>query len=311
MELSNFSSLAEITVTFNIAFVAIEYVKSFSRVLSTRVLSLGTFIDEKFGECEALLADRETLEHCHPIEIHDKETSRSSENVLHLESVKRKIEIQQKKIEEKKKNIVEGVESICETKSISSISMWLSFYGLVAMTLMGFESESDNNLIHLIWMWLTLFSLIYIICGATLNKKHYSCRLINFSSLLHPIAAIFLSLCLSVIFALLSVSLLPNNIRSCVSIAWTTSLLISMAAMYSNFIVSTFKIYNGARKLRKKVEDTTSNLKEECKPVQKDINELIIIDNYTKRFSVSTDTSTLVTQRDRLLQRRRENYRRC
>lgn len=97
MELSNFSSLAEIAVTFNIAFVAIEYVKSFSRVLSTRVLSLGTFIDEKFGECEALLADRETLEHCHPIEIHDKETSRSSENVLHLESVKRKIEIQQKR----------------------------------------------------------------------------------------------------------------------------------------------------------------------------------------------------------------------
>lgn len=71
-----------------------------------------------------------------------------------------------------------------EAKNVSSVSLWLFFYGLVALFLCG--CEIDTLLKQLFWSFLTGCTIIYSVLGwiISANRKNFW---VDFSSLGHAI----------------------------------------------------------------------------------------------------------------------------
>lgn len=72
MAINDFSAIIQLAATLCIAFVAVEYVRSFIGVLCERFFKFQDFIAKSFQECRDILTDRDTLEHIEPIVIEGK-----------------------------------------------------------------------------------------------------------------------------------------------------------------------------------------------------------------------------------------------
>mgnify|MGYP004473838103 CR=1 FL=1 len=69
MMLSDFSPMIELAVTLNIAFVAVEYVKSYTNAVCNQLFNFAKFLDGSFEECKSLLVDDVTLNSIHDSKI--------------------------------------------------------------------------------------------------------------------------------------------------------------------------------------------------------------------------------------------------
>lgn len=64
----------------SIAFVAVEYVKSYTSILCERFFKFQDFVEQSFKECRDILTDKETLEHICPIDIEGRSTNTAIED---------------------------------------------------------------------------------------------------------------------------------------------------------------------------------------------------------------------------------------
>ena len=55
--INDFSPMIELAVTLNIAFVAVEYVKSYTNAVCNQLFNFGQFLKDAYGECKSLLVD--------------------------------------------------------------------------------------------------------------------------------------------------------------------------------------------------------------------------------------------------------------
>lgn len=81
MAINDFSAVIQLMATISIAFVAVEYVKSFTGQLCDRVFRFKDFITQSFQECKNSLADKETLDSLEPLIIEGKSTFATIEEV--------------------------------------------------------------------------------------------------------------------------------------------------------------------------------------------------------------------------------------
>lgn len=264
MELTNFSSLIEVATTLSIAFVAIEYVKSYTKVLCNQVFQFHEFITDSFGECAQTLVDEETLEHIDAHQIDGKST------INLIEKVKRNREILNNKIEEEQNKFKNKIENVCEAKNISSVSLWLFFYGIVALFLIGINIPSNTE--HVFWSILTLCSFIYAISG-WISKTENKSFFVNFASLRHAIVFFALALLISILVSSLwCVKLVPY-----INEFWEKMLILSIVLMYSNFIAAVIKVWINATSVKREISEMSNKLKKECSNLQKEIDRLLSV----------------------------------
>lgn len=272
MELNDFSSLIEIAVTLSIAFVAIEYVKTYTKVLCNQVFNFQEYIFERFENCKTRLVDEETLNHIEPNTIDGRST-------MHLiEGAKRKREIISSEIETEKNKFCEIIEDVCEAGNMSSVSLWMFFYGITALFLIG--CKIDANWFHICWTILTFFTILYSGFGWFIGKcrKWYA----NFASLRHSIISYVLSLLISIGLA----SLFYDSNCLFVEEIWNIVLMISLFCMYSNFIAAVAKVWIKAKKVKKDIDDSSQNLVNKCNTLTREVDTLINLNSLSSQMQV-------------------------
>lgn len=269
MGISNFSSLIEVATTLSIALVAIEYVKTYTKVLCNQVFKFQDYICSSFRECMQILVDKETLEHIQPTNIEGMSTNNM------IERLKRSREKLSNEINREKEKFEKDIELICEAKNISSISLWLFLYGLTALFIIGIEET--NIISHSFWIYLTIFTIIYAILGWGLKIKCIK-WFSDFSSLRHSIlcftfAAIFSLVVEKFIFQL-----------SLSDFWWNIFLSISVIFMYSNFIAAVIIVWRKAMAVKRGIKESSDKLKTQCEDLQKEVNQLLNVNNIREQL---------------------------
>ena len=196
MTISDASSVIEMSATLSIAFVAVEYVKSYTAILCDRFFKFNEFITEAFKECRDMLADKETLKCIKPITIEGKRTNNA------IEKVRRNNESLTKEIGTLEKQKTEDIKIACQAQSMSSLCLFQFLFSMILLFLSAMENDFPF-FVHLSSIVLCLLSIIYTIGGWVLGERKEPIRLCDFSSLRHSVWSFIFILILSILISTL------------------------------------------------------------------------------------------------------------
>ncbi len=272
MEINDFSAIIQFTATVCIAFVTVEYVKSFIDVLCERFFKCQEFIINAFQECRDKLADKNTLENINAVDINGKSTNNK------IEEAKRENEILRKDISDMEEQIKKELKSTCQVRSMSSLC-FLIFLESVLILLVGGVEKRYIVFSHSLVVVLTFFSVIYLFIGWIRGEKDAQKYILtDFSSLKQPFYWFFISILFSIVILLVcSIFLSFESLRVCentIDDIWWWSLVIYIIFSYLNFFVFALKINNKAEDFKKKVKDSKSVLIERCEAANKNVEKL-------------------------------------
>lgn len=266
MAINDFSAIIQLAATLCIAFVAVEYVRSFIGVLCERFFKFQDFIAKSFQECRDILTDRDTLEHIEPIVIEGKSTNPE------IEEAKRQNEALSKEIEEEEKRKNEEVKVSCQVRSMSSLCFFLFLMSVLVLLLGGVEKKySDTS--HSLVTILNVLSIIYLVYGWCVGENECPKKFRDFSSLRHSFTGFVVISLLSVIITCAVFVWMPTLI-STFNYVWWFSLVVFVVFVYLNFIVFTFKIKNKAIAFKTKVNESKTSLIGKCQEAEKKVEDL-------------------------------------
>lgn len=181
MQLSDFQEVIILAATFYIAFVAVDYVKSFSTLLYEKVFRLPDFISTHIAKLIKLQIDSESLENIAKHEIDGKTL------VQQVEQVRRTNEILCNETTRIKESHTELLKSACSSKNIQSICLFIFVICLTALIMNGIE-DTWENYTHWVWMSFSLLSTLYL--GLTTIQK-ISSKIANFKGICVTFCIIF------------------------------------------------------------------------------------------------------------------------
>lgn len=265
MMINDFSPMIELAVTLNIAFVAVEYVKSYTNAVCNQLFNFGQFLKDAYGECKSLLVDDITLNSIRVSDINGK--SIASE----IEKAKITREKISSEINDDLQSFKLKVEKVCQSKCISSVSLWLFLYGLSFLFCMGLDSIVEEECIKMFILWLTIFTFVYTILGWSIGEKGYKKCFFDFTSLRHAICSFVIGLCLSI---LLTYICLQADKFVC---SFSLIVVLGVLYMYSNFIVSSIMVWLKASKVKDEIKTNANAYKDKCKKLRHDVDQLLAI----------------------------------
>lgn len=268
MQICDFTSWIQLSATLNIAFVAIEYVKSYAKVLYNQVFNISDILESHFAPCIETLGDEETVNHLIPRQIGEKNTSSQ------IEKVKRDREVLTKKILTSKEEILAETNEKCNTRSTSSLSLFVFFFSLYGLFLAGME-KTNESYIHSVWIFLSIGALLYLILGWIFGERKLKCSFFNFASLWHPVIYSIVLLLLTLLIPILCSN---DWLAQFESEYWNIVLLISLGLMFFNFVIFVSNIGIKAYQIRESIGKKSSPIKTECGAWRGQLNQLLSLE---------------------------------
>ena len=307
MMINDFSPMIELAVTLNIAFVAVEYVKSYTNAVCNQLFNFGQFLKDAYGECKSLLVDDITLNSIRVSDINGK--SIASE----IEKAKITREKISSEINDDLQSFKLKVEKVCQSKCISSVSLWLFLYGLSFLFCMGLDSIVEEECIKMFILWLTIFTFVYTILGRSIGEKGYKKCFFDFTSLRHAICSFVIGLCLSILLAYICLQADKFVCSFSLIVVW------GVLYMYSNFIVSSIMVWLKASKVKDEIKTNANAYKDKCKELRHDVDQLLAINEVELKIvnnnqsvvldgSLSQENQTRKkTKRERIIEMRQKS----
>lgn len=266
MAINDFSAIIQFTATLCIAFVAVEYVRSFIGVLCERFFKFQEFIANSFQECRSILTDKDTLDHIEPIIIEGKSTNPE------IEEAKRQNEALNKEINEEEEKKKEEVKISCQVRSMSSLCFFLFLISVLILLVGGIEKRYTNSS-HILVTILNILSIVYLVYGWCVGENECPKKYRDFSSLRHSFTGFIIIVTLSLIVTFSVRMWVPIGVEIFNGI-WWFSLVAFIVLSYLNFIVFTFKIKNKATAFKTQVNKSTTDLTNKCQEAEKKVEEL-------------------------------------
>lgn len=266
MEINNFSAIIQLAATLCIAFVAVEYVKSFIGILCERFFKFQNFIADSFAECRLLLTDKDTLEHIDPIIIDGKSTNSE------IEEVKRQNEALTKEIDEEESKKKEEMKIFCQVRSMSSLCFFLFLVNVLLLMFGGIE-KSFPDFSHVSVFLLNILSTLYLLWGWYAGECECPRKFRDFSSLKHASICFVIIAFLSLITGII-VLLWKQEVLIVVNFVWQYSVIVIILLTYLNFIVFTFKIKTKAKAFKNQVGISKNILIKKCEKTKQNVEEL-------------------------------------
>lgn len=267
MAINDFSAVIQLMATISIAFVAVEYVKSFTGQLCDRVFRFKDFIKQSFQECKNSLADKETLDSLEPLIIEGKSTFAT------IEEVKRKHETLITKVDSECNLKINRLKDVCQVRSMPALCLYVFMACALILFLGGFE-KAYTEFVRIMGTIYIMLSLIYLFCGWSFGEslKPFF-KFCYFPSLRHTIIGFVIISVLSLIVACL---LYYFNLQCLCSVTvWCVILPLFLLFVYANYVVFVVKIWKKAQQFRGDINEAKELLKEECCSVKNEVDDLV------------------------------------
>lgn len=268
MEINDFSALIQLTATLTIAFVAVEYVKSYTRVVCNRIFSLAKTVTKSFKDCVDCLTDDETLNNITAPNIGGKSTNNVVQQTLIKNGTLRK------NISDLQKEKLADIGSVCRARSMSSLCFFLFMTNTLLLFLAGLESRLGIYT-HVACIVLCVCSVLYLVFGWCLGEKSKPLKFCNFTSLKHPIcSAICMVIIVTIAIALTKYFISSSFVQNAEGYWWMV-LLVFIVVSYVNFIMFVGIIWYKARNFLSEIYKVSADKKKECVDAQADINDVL------------------------------------
>lgn len=277
MAINDYSSLISLVATLSIAFVATEYVTSYTKNLCERFFKFQEFVVTAFRECREILTDKETLNHITAVDIGGKSTNSQ------IEEAKRKNESLTKRIDELENQKKQDVANMCQARSMSALCLFL-FLENVSLLFFGSIEPKFGDTARNIASCLCIFSALYVLMGWLLGERENLVKWLNFSSLCHAAYSFVFIFIVSLIVGIL-------GLLSTLAAYWWWLLLVSIVLSFFNFVVFVLKVKEKADDFKKDVEIVRDEMKKECEVAEKDVRDLMA----TSRLSEKLNATPLVS----------------
>ena len=265
MSIDNFSALIELVATMSIAFVAVEYVKSYTKELCEAIFDFSRFIDDTFKKCKDLVSSNlETLNHIKPIDINGKSTNSK------IEETKRDHEELLKTIEQTINDKKNKITKECQARSMSSLCFFV-FLLNVLLLFVGSVECKHTTFSHIFIFVLCVLSIIYLISGWIWGEKENNVSLFRFNSLKHPIISFIILIFLSIGGSLL----IFGEHWSFIEAIWWYILMAFILLSYINFVIFVFKIRNNANAFKLRIKNKMEELNKQCENADNDVRDLL------------------------------------
>lgn len=268
MEMNDFSALIQLTATLTIAFVAVEYVKSYTRVVCNRIFGLEKTVTEAFKECVDCLIDDETLKNIKTPNIEGKSTN----NIVQKVQVEN--ETLRKNISDLQEEKLAAIGTVCRARSMSS----LCFFLFMSNTLLLFMASLEGRLgiyIHIACIVLCCCSVLYLLIGWWLGEKANPVKFCNFTTLKHPMYGVGITVGLTIIAVVFAKVFINNPFIQNVDGYWWMILLAFLIVSFLNFVMFVFKIRSKALGFLDDIDKLKGAKKKECEDAQSDIKDLM------------------------------------
>lgn len=250
----------------SVAFVAVEYVKSYTNILCEKLFKFHEFVKLSFKECREILTDRETLDHLSPVEVGGKSTNSV------IEEAKRKNESLTKEIDNTENKKKEEVAIVCQSRSMSSMCFFLFLFDVLLLFFGGMES-SHQAFSHVCVVISCTFILLYVIIGWCIGESEKPKKFCDFSSLRHASTAFAIIIVLSIISTIVIIQF--DDAISFIDTFWNYFVVFGVLCPYINFIVFIFKIWSKANGFKRNINDSKEQLKKKCQEAKKDEDDLL------------------------------------
>ncbi len=275
MAINDFSPIIQLMATLSIAFVAIEYVKSFTSQLCERVFRFKDFIAQSFKECKNSLADMETLDSIKPIDINGNNTFDI------IEEAKRERESLIKKIDSIKSEKDEELICVCQVKSMSALCLMIFVSGVLLLLLGGFEKNSVD-FVKAFGGCFTLSVIFYLLLGWSFGEKSKPfLGFLDFPSLRHTLIA-FVVLCAISIIGAVVFNYFYKIIDFC--LLWNFMLPLYILFICLNYLVFVIKIRNKAQRFRSDIINDKEFIKKECCQSKLKVDDLVATNRVSTRM---------------------------
>lgn len=267
MSIGDFSSLFEIAATLNIALVAVEYASVFTQTVIEKVFKFKDYIHNKFDECKSSMIDEKTLDLIEPISIEGVST------LTKIEKLKREREITSKDIENKEKQYKEDVSKRCQSRSLSSLSLWLSLYSMVALFLIGIESTYRYGAEHF-WVLFSIFTILFIGVSWIFGEKEKPMKGFDLSKLRHCIMyfAGVVVLCFLLVMFDTNLGWFPFIDKS-----WDCLLIFSVIIPFVNFFAFFIISRNKFKGLKNNIDKDASVIQRNCELHKNQVDDLLAV----------------------------------
>ena len=275
MAINDFSTLICMVATMSIAFVATEYVTSYTKNLCERFFKFQEFVKASFQECRDLLTDMETLNHIPAIDVGGKSTNGQ------IEAVKRKNESLKKEIDEVETIKNEAVTDICQARSMSALCLFVFLFNVALLFLGGIEC-CFSDLSRRVCAILCIFSILYVVLGWMLGERENPKKLLNFSSLCHATYSFVSIFVVSVIIGIINFQYLCY-----VTDFWWWLLLFCTFISYLNFVVFILKVNSKAKEYKKDVVESKNGMIQKCTEAEKDVEDLLSTTRLSEKLNAS------------------------
>ena len=268
MAINDFSCIIQLSATLLIAFVAVDYVKSYISILVERVFRFQKHVKDAFEACRAQLTDNDTLNGLEPVEINGKST------IVAIEEVKRKVESLSKEIDETETAIKNTVTTTCFVRSMSAMCFFLFMCDVVVLFAGAIEYRF-HDFAHVFSILFCVFSIIYLFLSWYKGESENQWKFLNFASIRFSIVYFFIIFAVAFILSLLLLSYSYESYKLFLSPTWWYTIFVFVLLTYMNYIVFMFKIKNKTNKMREEVNQCKNVLIEKCKESKAEVSDLM------------------------------------
>ena len=284
MSIESLSALLQLAATLSIALVAVEYAEKFAEVIIDNILKIGRYICDKFDICVAHL-NTVNIDNITPVTVGDLSS------VQRIERAKRQNEKIRKTIENERERCSKEKITKFQSRSLSSLSLWLFMYCVFALLFSGLEYLYPET-IHHMWIILSSFTLVYMIIGWSIGeRKQY--KWLNFldisQSFLYFVFALFLSFAIALV----------NNMYFQLSFGddvWNVVYPTTSMLPFVNFLLYISIAKSKYKKFKKEINEKYNEIIKDCREHVVEVEKLLQVHNLIAEMRAETVLSSEIKQ---------------
>lgn len=272
--LSDFVALIQLAATINLAYMAVEYAKSYTGAIARNIFKFGEIITKNVEKCRSHI-DKQTIDSLEPCIVNGQTT------LVEIERVRRESSKLLAEINETREELESVVTDKCDSKGFAAISLYLFLFSSVCLLCCGISSFLVVKWFYIIF---TLISVLYLVLGFFFGENNrdgkLSCAFKSMeSSIIIFIVILFLSICIGLV--------LSNNCGDTPNCFWNISLFVSSIIPFVNFIVYILKIKFKSKSIKDEITRKIDDLEKRCVSLEEDVKKLETVKNLLKKLSIN------------------------
>lgn len=269
LKLVDFAPIIQLAATINLAYIAVEYAKSYTGAIARNVFRFGDIIKNHLVRCESHI-DKQTICSLKPCTVDGGDT------LIQIQKVQRESSKLLTEVNETQIKLESLVADQCNSKSFASISLYLFLFSTLYLFCCGI---SYSNIVKWTLVFTFAISFLYLLASFIWGESKSYAK--HFASMKTCIVTFLIT----ILFSMAAAYFIDKNFGYVPVNIWNASLLASSIIPFVNFVVFVLKIKLKSKQIMEEIGNKIKILEEKCKQLEKEVNELKSVQSVSLRLS--------------------------